>query len=165
MIFKQPTEKQLLEWQEIHRRFKDKLKPNKKSANEVLGYLINKYSLKELTNEEHLSVITDNILCSDFFAQKLGGKSPVVSAFLLLNEGNAKKLYDSQEDIWHGCEIFIGIDMISGYFYVEGSPLLYDEIYAFAGIDSYDIENYVRVADYINCIQKFNPEYYKSLLS
>ena len=47
---------------------------------------------------------------------------------------------------------------------MEGSCLLSDEIYAFQGIDEFDLKNYVRVAEYIACIKKFNREYYDLLL-
>ena len=74
-----------------------------------------------------------------------------------------EKIYDNQENIWENCPIFIGIDLSTGYVQVEGSCLLYDEIYAFQGIDEFDIENCVRVAEYIDCLKKFNLKLYNKI--
>ena len=39
---------------------------------------------------------------------------------------------------------------------VEGTSLLWDELYAFRGLDAQDLENYVCVAEYIACMQRFS---------
>ena len=84
-------------------------------------------------------------------------------AFIVRNDGNGKALYDNREDLWENCPIFVGIDITTGYVHVEGSCDLYDEIFAFQGIDEFDLENCVRVADYINCIKKYDKDYYNLL--
>lgn len=165
MIFGPGSKEKLAEWQETHKRFRDKLSPNCKSGKEVLAYLKNKYILDELTEEQHLHVVSQNVLNNDFYKQKLpDGKLPNPKIFILKNEGKGNEIYKEQEDIWERCPVFIGIDLSSGYIHIEGSCLLYDEIFAFQGIDKYDLENCVRVADYIECIKQFNMEYYNSLL-
>lgn len=85
-------------------------------------------------------------------------------AFIIRNEGNGAFLYNFQESIWQNCPIFVGVDLTSGHIHVEGSCRLYDELYAFQGIDEYDFDNCVRVADYIACIKAYDTEYYNSLL-
>ena len=39
---------------------------------------------------------------------------------------------------------------------VEGSSLLWDELYVFRGLDEQDLENYVCVAEYIACMRRFS---------
>ena len=102
--------------------------------------------------------------CLKFQKKKLPSNlQPEPRTFILKNEGNGKTIYDNQEDIWENCRIFIGIDLSSGYVQIEGSCLLYDEIYAFQRIDEYHIEKCVRVAEYIECIKRFNPKLYNEI--
>ena len=166
MIFGPASKEQSIEWRKIHKRFKDKLVPNRKSGNDVLQYLQSKYLLDEFNEEIGFQAVYETVLNNEFYKQKLPANSqPQPKTFILRNEGNGKLIYENQEDIWEGCRIFIGIDLSSGYVQVEGSCLLYDEIYAFQGIDEYDIENCVRVAEYISCLKKFYPERYSALCS
>lgn len=164
MIFGPASKEKVFEWREIHKQFKDKLIPNRKSGKEVLEYLSNKYLLDEFNEEKGIRAVEETVLNNDFQKQKLPPNSqPEPKTFVLRNEGNGKFIYDNQEDIWEGCPVFIGIDLNSGYVQIEGSGLLYDEIYAFQGIDEYDIENCVRVAEYIDCVKRFNPKLYNEI--
>lgn len=152
-------------WQEIHRQFKDKLKPNRKSGAELLAFLKDKYPLKETFDEKYLLVVTENVLENEFLSEKLpDGEEPAPVGFFLLNEGLGASVYSQQEEIWENFPIFIGIDLSSGYFHVEGSCYLHDELFAFQGIDEYDLKNYVLTATYIECIKKFYPEHYELLI-
>ena len=166
MIFGPASRERLSEWREIHKRYKDKLTANRKSGTEVLEYLQNKYLLDEFNEERAFRVVYEAVFNNEFHKQKLPPNSqPEPKTFILRNEGYNKLIYDKQEDIWEGCPIFIGIDLNSGYVQIEGSCLLYDEIYAFQGIDEYDIENCVRVAEYIDCVKRFNPKLYNEICS
>ena len=166
MIFGPASKEKVFEWRETHKQFKDKLTPNKKSGKEVLEYLQNKYLLDEINEETAFNAVYETVLNNEFQKQKLLPNSrPKPRTFILKNEGNGKTIYDNQEDIWENCQIFIGIDLSTGYVQIEGSSLLYDEIYAFQGIDEFDIENCVRVADYIDCLKKFNSRLYNEICS
>ena len=48
-----------------------------------------------------------------------------------------------------------GVELESGFFCIEGSSLLWDELYVFRGLDENDIQNYICVAEYISCLNKF----------
>ena len=77
------------------------------------------------------------------------------------NEGNGCALYAAAEKeaaLWQERRerIFVGLDTVTGFFMVEGSSLLWDELYAFRGLDAQDLENYVCVAEYIACMQRFS---------
>ena len=52
-------------------------------------------------------------------------------------------------------KVFVGIDLITGYYIVEGSESLWDELYAFRGLDEDDIQNPYCVAEYLACLKKF----------
>ena len=164
MIFAPASKEKVCEWRKIHKQFKDKLIPNRKSGKEVLEYLQNKYLLDEFNEERAFCAVYENVLKNEFQKQKLPQNlQPEPKTFILKNEGDGKTVYENQESIWENCPIFIGIDLSSGYVQIEGSCLLYDEIYAFQGIDEYDIENCVRVAEYIDCIKRFNPKLYNDI--
>lgn len=47
------------------------------------------------------------------------------------------------------------MDLSSGFYMVEGSSMLYDELRAFQCIDEKDLENYVVVANYIDALKRF----------
>lgn len=49
-----------------------------------------------------------------------------------------------------------GIDLTTGYFCVEGSSRLWDELYVFRGLDETDIQNFYCVAEYISNLKKFD---------
>ncbi len=164
MIFGPASREKVLEWREIHNQYKDKLTPNRKSGKEVLQYLQNKYLLDEINEERAFYAVYETVLKNEFQKQKLPPNSqPEPKTFILKNEGNGKYIYDNQEEIWENSPVFIGIDLSSGYVQIEGSCLLYDEIYAFQGIDEYGIENCGRVADYMDCVKRFNPKLYKEI--
>lgn len=166
MIFGPVSKEKVFGWREIHKQFKDKLTPNRKSGKEVLEYLQNKYLLDEINEEKAFNAVYETVLTNDFYRQKLAPNlHPEPKTFILKDEGNGKFIYEKQEDIWEGCPVFVGIDLNSGYVQIEGSCFLYDEIYAFQGIDEFDIENCVRVAEYIDCLKKFNPKLYNEIYS
>jgi len=164
MITGPASKEQLKEWHAVHALFKDKLKPNRKSGREVLEFIKNKYPLEEVNDEMYLKVVADNVSSSDFLKKRLpNGLEVRPVAFIVKNEGLGKALYDNCEEIWDDCPVFVGIDLTTGYVHIEGSCALYDEIFAFQGIDEFDLENCVRVADYVNCIKKFDKDFYDSL--
>ncbi len=109
-----------------------------------------------------LTVISENVSRSALFAEKLpAGQRPLPKAFYLENIGNGHKFYRSENkdslDLWGGeiTKIFVGVDLSSGFYMVEGSTMLWDELCAFQGVDEKDLENYVIVADYISALQRF----------
>lgn len=165
MLFGPARREDLARWRRIHSDFKDKLIPNRKSAEDVIKYLSEKYDLSPAEDPKLSKVVIGNAKNSAFWQQKLEGREPEPVCFFIENEGAGRDIYSSREDVWEDMDapVFIGIDKISGMIHVEGSCRLYDEIYAFQGIDKYDIENCARVADYIECIKKFDKEYYEKL--
>ena len=162
MITTQPTPQMLAAWKQLWLQYRDKLWPNRKSGTELLHYLREKYELTESRKASTLNIVRENILENQFYAQKLPrGRRPESKAFFVENEGNGCVLYAAAEKevaLWQVRRerIFVGLDTVTGFFMVEGSSLLWDELYAFRGLDAQDLENYVCVAEYIACMQRFS---------
>lgn len=154
MITQKVTKAKLDKWKNIWLQYRDTLKPNKKSGVELLEYLQNNYILKEIYDQFILDTILYNVTKNIHYTEKLPrGVVPSPRAFLLENVGINKKLYcnkeTSDEEI---TKIFVGIDMESSFYMVEGCTMLFDEICAFIGLDEKDLENYVCVAQYISSL-------------
>lgn len=163
MITKEPTEAMVKEWKSIWLQYKDKLTPNRKTGKELLDYLQQNYVLTEIQEKNVTEMIIDNIIMNIYYAEKLlAGTQPLPRAFYLENKGSGEKFYQpenkDENDVWGDeiTRIFVGIDIASGFFMVEGSCMLYDELYVFLGLDEMDINNFVCVAEYINTLKRFN---------
>ena len=77
-----------------------------------------------------------------YFKNKLRkNEEPIPVAFYLENNNN---------------RVFVGIDLVSGFYCVEDDEDLWDELCAFEGLDEVDLTNYYCVAEYINCLKKFD---------
>ena len=84
------------------------------------------------------------------------GKSPLPIVFRIGNISSGKRLYEQQDGIFKGSPIIVGIELETGFFHVEGSRELWDELFAFRGLDETDLENYYLVAEYIHSLRKFD---------
>lgn len=162
MITRQPTPEMLAEWKTTFERYKDLLQPNRKSGTALLEYLQSNYSLTEITDEKALNAISDNISRNQIYLEKLpAGQLPRPKAFFVEDEGNGHKFYLAENrdrpDFWGGetRKIFVGLDLCSGFYMVEGSTMLWDELCAFQGLDEKDLKNFVVVADYIRALKRF----------
>ncbi len=164
MITRAPDRKTLEQWKAVWEKYKDILKPNRKSGAEILSYLENHYPLTEIFNKDALDVVSENVLKNEFNAEKLCGKQPVPKAFYLENSGNGKRFYFPENkgdiSIWGEDRIFVGIDLTSGFFTVEGSSLLWDEVCAFRGVDEADLQNFAATAMYIEAKERLKANGY-----
>ena len=158
MLTREATPEMVAQWKAIHKEYYAKIKPNRKSGGELAAFLAAKYTLTELKDEDALSVVTENVLNTKHFLQKLKkGERPAPRVFFVENARAGTTLYENQDDIFAGRKIFVGVDLASGFYYVEGSSLLWDELCAFQGLDEYDLENCFCVAQYIISLEKFGP--------
>lgn len=162
MITHRPTPKMLEEWKNIFEQYKDLIQPNRKSGTDILDYLQRNYPLTEITDKEVLLVISENVSQNKSYAEKLPAwQQPLPKAYYIENIGNGHKFYLPENmdhpDLWGGeiTKIFVGVDLCSGFYIVEGSTMLWDELRAFQGVDEKDLENYVVVADYISALKRF----------
>ncbi len=162
MIVKNPSKEKLEEWKSTWIKYKDLIKPNRKTGLELLKYLQTNYSLTEIFDTDALNAISYTVSMNKNLSEKLiNGVTPVPRAFYLNNIGQGEKFYLPQnkdnKEIWGGdiTKIFVGIDLSSGFYLVEGSTMLWDELCCFQGIDEQDLQNYVVVAQYVNALQRF----------
>jgi len=156
MLMQEATPEMVERWKEVWNKYKSKLLPNRKSGKEVVEYLKNKYLLEELHDDNAKQVVIDNVLYNKSYADKLpNGREPSAVTFVVQNEDKGKLLYENQDEVFKGNNVFVGVELESGFFYVEGSSLLWDELYVFQGLDEKDIQNYFCVAEYISCLKKF----------
>ena len=151
-----PTKEELAQWKAAWEQFKDFLCPNRKSGAELLAYLQNRYELTEIFDARVLADISQNVTQNAYWAEKLpAGADPLPRAFYLENVGNGERFYQPENkdsaDLWGGdiTKIYLGVNISSGFYQVEGSTLLWDELCAFQGLDEKDLQNYVRVAQYL----------------
>ena len=74
----------------------------------------------------------------------------------ITDKGDVRAENQDSPNLWGGeiTKIFVGIDLSSGFYQVEGSTLLWDELCAFQGLDCQDLKNYVVVAQYISALKR-----------
>ncbi len=164
MITSMPSEEMLNDFIAIYNEYKSRLKPNKKTGRQILEYLQDKYVLTQLFEKRALDCINENVLRNKCFAEKLKrGEKPEPMAFFVENEGHGAFLYsefindEKEAEIWGGTikRIFVGVDITTGLYTVEGSTYLHDELCAFCGIDEKDLQNFAVTAMYVESLKRF----------
>lgn len=156
MITQEPTLEMVEEWKAVWKEYKDQLKPNRKSGQELLDYLLSAYVLTEITDKTAVDVVSYNVTMNKHYAEKLPpGTEPFPKTYYVENAGSGQTLYAQRDALFKDTErIFVGIDLTTGYYLVEGSSLLWDELCAFQGLDESDLQNFACTAQYIACLQK-----------
>ena len=154
-LMQEPSPEMVKGWKETYDTYRTRLKPNNKPAEEVISYLKQQYPVTQLTEPSIQKIVTDNVTMNEYYAKKLpAGKSPVSQVFTVENTGAGKNLYENQDDQFKGTDIIVGFDSESGYFMVEGSSLLRDELFVFRGLDEDDLNNFYLVSEYVECLKK-----------
>lgn len=157
MLMQKPTPDMIKEWKQTYAQYRKKLHPNRKSAEEIIAYLKNKYTVTEIKDKKWDSVVIDNVLNNEYFRDQIPkGALPKAAVFLIENSASGKILYEKQDDIFKGLEIIFGIELETGFFYLQGSSLLWDELFAIKGLNETDLGNYFLVAEYIGCLKRFD---------
>ena len=125
----------------VYEAYRPLLRPNRKSGAEVDAYFRNSYPCQPLENCAFKTAVAANIMENEhFYAKMQSGIRPKIRCY-------------------RTGDVFVGIDLISGGFYVEATDMatavpIYDDLFAFRGLDEDDLENFVLVAEYVNLIQK-----------
>lgn len=156
MLTHSPTPGQIESWKRTFETYAPALRPNRKTGEEIQTYLLKKYPADELEDEAARRVVVSGVRGNAPTAEKLpAGERPRPYCCVVRREGAGKTLYEKQDGCFNGIDIFVGIDLVSGYFTVEGSSLLWDELYFFRGLDETDLKNYYLVAEYVACAKFF----------
>ncbi len=151
-----PTEADIARWKEVFAEYHARLKPNRISGEQLRDYLTAHYPANLMQDAEIEQVVTGNILANECYSRALPeGIRPNPVCYKLSREGTALPLYASQDAVYAGSDILVGIDLVSGYFLVEGSSLLWDELYAHRGLSEDELSNYYCVAEYVSCLIRF----------
>lgn len=156
MLMQEPTAEMIEAWKQVFIEYGHKLYPNRKSAAEIIEYLKNNYPLIEFDDNKASQAVIENVLGNKSYKEKLPiGKAPRAITFTIEHKGYGNIFYKKQDSIFNGMDISVGIELETGFFYVEGSSILYDELIAFRGLDESDLKNYYLVAEYIQCLKMF----------
>lgn len=151
MLTVEPTAEMIKEWKLLYDKNHDKLKPNRRTGAEVDRYFRDKYAPDRLDASEFRNCVEYNIMMNEPNKEKLpDGVLPEIVAYII-------KKYN----------ILVGIDLITGYIHVESEDTdmaaeIYDDLFAFRGLDEKDIENYYLVACYMESIEKTRREFEES---
>lgn len=156
MITAEPTAAQLAAWKQTWLDRRGQLTPNRITGAALLGYLCGRYVLTPLHGAEAEQAVAAAVLENEVYAQKLpAGAQPEPRVFYLENAGAGRRFFSPEHrdpaPLWGGriTRIFVGIDVTTGYFTVEGSTLLWDELCAVRGFDAQDLRNFVCTAQYL----------------
>ncbi|MEA4869426.1 MAG: hypothetical protein VB062_02165 [Christensenella sp.] len=150
------TPEDVAQWKQTAERYRGRLLANRISGSELYAYLQSRYPLLPLDDAHANQVVVSNILENDCFASELPpGALPEPVCCIIENKDAGAALYRAQDELFSGCEIFVGIDLVSGFFAVEGSSLLWDELFAHRGLSERDLANSYLVAEYVACLTRF----------
>ncbi|MFA9378358.1 MAG: hypothetical protein ACERKZ_16680 [Lachnotalea sp.] len=157
MLMQKPTPEMYEEWKAVWNQYRDKLKPNRKSGQELIDYLSKKYILTEIHDKKAYDVVRLSVTMNEVCAEKLPPRAvPIPKTYYVENLGNGSTLYENVDEIFKDIEkIIVGIDLTSGWYMVEGNSMLWDELCAFQGLDEVDIQNFFCVAQYVACLKRF----------
>lgn len=141
MITTKLSNEKLKEYRKLYIECRNSLKPNRKSGQQVERYLVDNYNAVRIEHSVFQKVVEDNILTNDFKLKKLSRDArPSVNVYLV-------------------DDVLVGIDVVSGEFHVECRDIdrmseIYDNLFAFRGLDKDDLKNFVLVGEYIKCTEK-----------
>ena len=65
MLTQEITPDTIEEWKSVYEKYKNQLKPNNKTAKQLIEYLKQKYPVKEITDNRLKKVVTGNVLQND----------------------------------------------------------------------------------------------------
>lgn len=156
MLTHHATKADIAHWKSEYERYKGRLTPNRITGAALLSYLESRYPLLPVDDETADRVVCANILENECFRSELPPDTqPSPVCRIIARKGVGEALYRDQDSVFDGCDIFVGIDLTSGYFLVEGSSLLWDELFAARGLNENDLNNFYAVAEYIACLRRF----------
>lgn len=135
MLTHEATAEMIEEWERVFKAHRQSLLPNRKSGIDVDSYFRGKYQYNTLSSPKFEEVVKLGILENEYSKDKLNGQLPLIRSYTV-------------------GDVMIGIDLVSGEFHVESENIeemakIYDDLFAFRGLDEEDIENFCLVAEYV----------------
>ncbi|MGN8939046.1 hypothetical protein [Bittarella sp. HCP28S3_D9] len=137
-VTEEPTKERTAQWRALWEGDRDRLRPDRVSGRALLGYLQGRYELTEMFDGWAADCVAGSVLENACYCEKLpAGARPAARTFYLENSGAGKTLCGE------------GGDSVPGFFTVEGSTLLWDELCAARGLDEEDLQNFASVAQLV----------------
>ena len=129
----EPTPEEVNEWRQIFKKYRGFLTPNRRTGRELDEYLRAHYDMKRVYSDELSEIVAGGVTDNEHDREKLPEGMEPEPVTYLLDDG----------------KIFVGIDLTTGAFHVEGSEELYNELFVYLGLDEKDLENCFLVAEYV----------------
>ncbi len=165
MITHAVTRDEIRRWRAEWTILRDRLMPNRRDGEALRSYLASRYPLEPLPEPSSAQWVACNILSNAHFREKLPSDgTPQPACWYVLNADAGATLYLEQDAVFRGTRILVGVDFVSGCYFVEGSSQLWDELCAFQGLDEMDINNYVCVAQYADCMRRLHPSDWERMI-
>jgi len=156
MLTEEATPARIRQWKTVYAEYAPRLKPNRKTGGEMAAYLRKRYPVTELADERLRQIVIQNMLDNEHSARKLpAGRQPAAVVFSVADEGAGRRLYARREAPFAGVPVVVGIELETGFFHAEGSAALWDELFAFRGLDAEDLQNFYLVAEYVACAGQY----------
>lgn len=150
MWMKEPTKEDVKKWKVLHATYRSILKPNRKNGKEMLAYIQEHYPVQVVLNQEWQDGLCEELVANEAFKEKVPvGKKLEATCLKVEHTSETAYLFENRASIFQDCEIYIGLEIQSGYMHIEGSDVLYDELFVYQGLDEYDLENPFLVAQYV----------------
>lgn len=109
MLTHEATRSEIEEWKRIFEEYRGKIRPCRRSGEELAAYLKKRYSAVRTDDREILAATAGNVLENECYREKLPeGKEPRAEVFRLF---------------WRGGEVFVGLEAETGAFFMESSAL------------------------------------------
>lgn len=114
--------------------------------------------MEETFEHEACAVVEENVVRNEYNAEKLPpGEKPRPRAFFVKNTGAAPR-----STSWRPRRTRAGIQtgFLSawtrrpGYFYVEGSQELWDELFVYRGLDALDLRNFALTGQFVDLCRR-----------
>ncbi|MEG0526987.1 MAG: hypothetical protein RR531_05670 [Longicatena sp.] len=159
MFMRPATKEDVQSWKEIFEQYHRLITPSRKSAREMIAYLQEKYGCISFENEEWQQAIQKEVLMNEHNLEKVQPNTPMcVQLYQLEDNASSHHVFEQRAEVFKESEIFVGVEMNSGYLHIEGSDVLYDELFVYQGLDEQDIKNPFLVAQYVELCHKFAVE-------
>lgn len=135
MLTTKPTRAMLREWRRQFEMHRTNMRPNRKDGAEIDAYFRSKYAPEILEWPAFKEAAEQNILNNEYSRLKLRGKPTEVQTYRV-------------------GDVYVAIDRTSGEFHLECQSIdrvipIYDDLFAFRGLDAEDIQNCFLVAEYV----------------
>ena len=100
MLTHEATRSEIEEWKRIFEEYRGKIRPCRRSGEELAAYLKKRYSAVRTDDREILAATAGNVLENECYREKLPeGKEPRAEVFRLF---------------WRGGEVFVGLEAETG---------------------------------------------------